>query len=116
MTDYKTMGDGAILEELGKRLGQRRIAKGLTQAELAREAGVSKRTVERIEAGAAAQTLNLVRILRVLDLLDGIGQLVPEAGPSPMDLLKRKGKARKRATSRRAATPAHDNWSWGDDA
>ena len=115
MTDYKKMGDDAILEALGKRLRQRRIAMGLTQAELAREAGVSKRTVERIEAGAAAQTLNLVRILRVLDLLGGIGQLVPEAGPSPMDLLKRKGKARKRATSRRTKTSPNDSWSWGDD-
>ena len=116
MIEYVSIGDDAILEELGHRLRQRRITKGLTQAELAREAGVSKRTVERIEAGAAAQTLNLVRILRVLELLGGIDQLVPEAGPSPLDLLKRKGKARKRATSRRTATSPRDNWSWGDDA
>ena len=115
MIEYASMGDDAILEELGNRLRQRRITKGLTQAELAREAGVSKRTVERIEAGAAAQTLNLVRILRVLELLGGIDHLVPEAGPSPLDLLKRKGKARKRATSRSTATSPRDNWSWGDD-
>ena len=116
MIEYASMGDDAILEELGNRLRQRRIKKGLTQAELAREAGVSKRTIERIEAGAAAQTLNLVRILRVLELLGGIEQLVPEAGPSPLDLLKRKGKARKRATSRSTAASLRDNWSWGDDA
>ena len=116
MTDFSTLGDNAVLEALGKRLGQRRIAQGLTQAELAREAGVSKRTVERIEAGAAAQTLNLVRILRVLNLLPELGQLVPETGPRPMDLLKLKGKARKRATSRRTATPPRDDWTWGDDA
>jgi DNA-binding XRE family transcriptional regulator len=116
MQDFSTMGDNAVLEELGKRLGQRRIAQALTQADLALEAGVSKRTVERIEAGAVAQTLNLVRILRVLDLLPGLDQLVPETGPRPMDLLKLKGKTRKRATSRRAANPPSDGWSWGDDA
>ena len=116
MTEFKEMGDNAVLEELGRRLGQRRIALGLTQAKLALEAGVSKRTIERIESGAATQTLNLIRILRVLDLLPGIGHLVPEAGPSPMDLLKLRGKARKRAASSRSASPSDDEWSWGDDA
>ena len=43
--------DSAVLHELGERLSRRRIDAGLTQAELAHEAGVSKRSVERIEAG-----------------------------------------------------------------
>ena len=103
MKEFKTMSDDAVLEELGKRLGQRRIALGLTQAKLAVEAGLSKRTIERTEAGAATQTLNLIRILRVLDLLPGLDRLIPETGPRPMDLLKLKGKARKRASSRRSA-------------
>ena len=115
MSDFNSMGDDAVLEELGRRLGQRRIALRLTQAELAREAGVSKRTIERIEAGAATQSLNLIRILRVLDLLPGLDRLIPETGPRPMDLLKLKGKARKRASSRRSAHPSGDGWSWGDE-
>ena len=116
MTEFKEMGDNAVLEEIGRRLGQRRIALGLTQAKLALEAGVSKRTIERIESGAVTQTRNLIRILRVLGLLPGFDHLVPEAGPSPMDLLKLKGKARKRAASKRSANPSDDEWSWGDDA
>ena len=116
MSEFKEMGDDAVLEELGRRLGQRRIALGLTQAKLALEAGVSKRTIERIEAGAATQTLNLIRILRVLGLLPGLDRLIPETGPSPMDLLKLKGKARKRAASRRSTNPSGEGWSWGDDA
>lgn len=115
MVGFKEMGDDAVLQELGRRLGQRRVSLRLTQANLAREAGVSKRTVERIEAGAAAQTLNLIRILRVLDLLPGLGQLVPETGPRPMDLLKLKGKTRKRVAPRRSANPSREGWSWGDD-
>ena len=116
MSDFKEMGDDAVLEELGRRLGQRRIALRLTQAKLAVEAGVSKRTIERIEAGAATQTINLIRILRVLDLLPGLGRLIPETGPSPMDLLKLKGKVRKRAASSRSAKSPGDGWTWGDDA
>ncbi len=116
MDSDKTMGDDALLEALGRRLARRRLALQLTQAALARQAGVSKRTVERIESGAAAQTLSLVRLLRVLDLLQGLDQLVPETGPRPMDLLKLKGKERQRASLRRDAGSPGDAWSWGEDS
>jgi len=116
MFKYKTMADDAVLEELGRRLERRRLALQLTQAKLAEQAGVSKRTVERIEAGAAAQTLSLIRMLRVLDLLQGLDQMIPETGPRPMDLLKLKGKERKRASSRRAPNQSGEVWSWGDDS
>jgi len=110
------MADDAVLEELGKRLERRRLDLQLTQANLAEQAGVSKRTVERIEAGAAAQTLSLIRILRVLGLLQGLDHLVPRGGPRPMDLLKLKKKERKRASSRRIAERTDAAWSWGDDS
>ena len=116
MLKFKTLGDDAILEELGRRLVHRRLALQITQAKCAEQAGVSKRTVERIEAGAPAQTLSLIRILRGLDLLQGLDQLIPETGPRPMDLLKLKGKQRKRASSNRAGDPSGEAWSWGDDS
>ena len=101
MKNTKTLTDDAALGQIGKRLGRRRIDLQMTQAYLAKQAGVSKRTVERIEAGASAQTSSLIRILRELDLLNGIMQSLPETGPRPMDLLKLKGKERKRASSKR---------------
>jgi transcriptional regulator with XRE-family HTH domain len=116
MLKFQTLGDDAVLEELGRRLVRRRLALQITQAALAEQAGVSKRTVERIEAGAAAQTLSLIRILRVLDLLQGLDQLIPETGPRPMDLLKLKGKERKRASSSRTGDQSGEAWSWGDDS
>mgnify|MGYP000461714881 CR=1 FL=1 len=48
----------------------------LTQADLAHEAGVSKRTVERIEAGASAQMASLIRIFRVLDLMPALDRFI----------------------------------------
>ena len=56
--------DEAIMTELGRRLSQRRLELQLTQEMLAEQAGVSKRTVERIEAGATTQTSTLIRVLR----------------------------------------------------
>jgi transcriptional regulator with XRE-family HTH domain len=116
MNSLNVMSDDAVLEALGKRLERRRIDLQLTQAVLAERAGVSKRTIERIEAGAAAQTLSLVRILRVLDLLAALDQLIPETDARPMDLLKFKGKQRKRASSKRSAGKSADRWSWGEDS
>ncbi len=114
MTNYTQLSDAAILTELGERLARQRIDRGLTQAQLAEQAGVSKRTVERIEAGAATQLANLVRLLRVLDLLDNLGQLVPASEPGPMELLQHSGKERKRASATRVSEPDKP-WSWDDD-
>jgi transcriptional regulator with XRE-family HTH domain len=108
----KLMSDEAILVELGVRLARRRIDKPLTQAELAHEAGVSKRTVERIEAGASAQMSSLIRICRVLDLLPGMDQFIPPSGPKPMELIKTKGKMRQRASSSRRGGGPDDQWTW----
>ena len=107
--------DEAILTEIGARIARCRLDQQLTQAAVAEQAGVAKRTVERIETGAAAQASSLVRILRVLDLLPGLDGMIPEVGPRPMDLLKRRGKERQRAPgSRRSETPGKP-WSWDDD-
>ncbi len=106
--------DEAILLELGGRLAQRRLELRLTQEMLAEQAGVSKRTVERIEAGATTQMSTLIRVLRVLELLDRLETLVPEAGPRPMDLVRLKGKARKRASGKRKSLDKGP-WQWGDE-
>jgi len=111
------MTDEAILIELGERLAQYRVRLELTQAQLAEQAGVSKRTVERVESGQSAQTSSLIRILRVLELLPGLDSMLPETGPSPMDLLRLHGKQRKRVYSRRKKeTDLNDGkWTWADN-
>ncbi len=111
------LSDEAILVEIGVRIARRRLDLELTQAELAEQAGIAKRTLERIEAGASAQSVSLIRIFRVLDLLPGLDLMLPEVAPSPMALLKHKGKVRKRAPGRRKAGGVAEEkpWSWGDD-
>ena len=102
------LADEAILAEMGARIARRRLNLQLTQAELAEQAGVAKRTLERI----AAQMSSLIRIFRVLELLPGLELMLPEAQPSPMDLLKHKGKLRQRASSRRPSDQTGEPWSW----
>ncbi len=111
----KQLTDATILGEFGNRLARARIDQQLTQAKLANQAGVSKRTVERIEAGASAQMSSCIRIFRVLGLLQGLDLMIPEVGPRPMELLKLKGKVRQRASKRRNKLKAGAAWSWDDD-
>ena len=112
----KGLTDEAVLAEIGARIAGRRLALGLSQAEVAEQAGVGKRTVERIEAGESAQVSSFIRILRVLDALAGLESVIPEAGPRPMELLKRKGRTRQRAPGRRASPRQEKPWSWGDES
>ena len=106
--------DDAVLAELGARIARRRVEMQLTQAALAEQAGIAKRTLERMEAGQASQLGTLVRVLRVLDAASGLDNLLPETGTRPMDLLKRKGKARKRASGQGAAPTSGEPWRWDD--
>lgn len=112
--------DPAVLHEIGARLERRRIDAGLTQAQLAQEAGISKRTVERMEAGRGTDSLMLLRVLRVLKLMDALDLLVPDLPQSPLVLLKGRGRMRKRVghsrlprDNRAAAKPA-EPWKWRD--
>ncbi|MFO7715091.1 helix-turn-helix domain-containing protein [Desulfosarcina sp.] len=106
------MSDAAILTELGARLARRRLDLQLTQADLAREAGIAKRTVERIEAGASAQMAGMIRIFRVLDLLPGMDRFIPPTGPRPMELIKNRGRQRQRASSGRRDDGRDEPWTW----
>jgi transcriptional regulator with XRE-family HTH domain len=108
--------DDAILAEIGKRIARYRIDSQITQADLAKQAGVSKRTVERVEAGATAQFSTIIRILRVLDLMEGLENLIPKPIPRPMELLKQKGKVRQRASTSRRPDKTSKKWSWGDES
>lgn len=112
----KSFTDEAVLAEIGARIARRRLALGLSQAEVAEQAGVGKRTLERIEAGESAQVSSFIRVLRALDALPGLEGVIPEAGPRPMELLKRKGKARQRAPGRRAGRRPEKPWSWGNES
>jgi transcriptional regulator with XRE-family HTH domain len=110
----KQMSAEAMLAELGQRLARRRIDLGLTQAQAAEEAGLGKRTLERLEAGSDTKVATLIRILSVLDLTEELNRLVPEPGLRPMDLLKLKGKERKYAYSPRSDHQPEIDWKWGD--
>lgn len=108
------MTDPAVLAEIGQRLAQHRLERNLTQAELAKEAGVSNRTLIRLEGGESTQLTNLIRILRALDLLANLDVFIPPTVPSPIEQLRSEGKRRKRASRKSDAPDPDKEWTWGD--
>jgi transcriptional regulator with XRE-family HTH domain len=114
------LSDETILSEIGKRITRRRLDLQLTQAEVAEQAGVAKRTVERIEAGGSSQMSNMIRVFRVLDLLSDLDHFLPKFEPRPLELLKRKNKIRQRASKSRrhrgtGTKDENEPWTWGED-
>lgn len=111
--------DDVVLQELGARLAAVRLARNLTQAALAEEAGVSKRTVERLEAGAVASRVSaFIRVCRALGLADRLEALVPPPVPSPVAQLRLSRQQRRRASGGRQVTAGagkKSSWTWGDD-
>lgn len=117
MKDSRYVSESAELQALGSRLAAQRLALDLTQAQVAEQAGVSKRTVERLEAGAVSTQLSaFLRICRVLGLHDRLELLVPEPAVSPVAQLKLKGRTRKRASGqpddRGVREPTSKRWIW----
>ncbi len=116
---FATLSDTAVLALLGERILHYRLQKNMTQAQLAKESGVSKRTIERVEAGESVQLTNFLRVLRVFDRLIGLDNLLPPPLPSPMEQLRLQGKKRQRASSPRnveAIAEPKTAWHWGEES
>ena len=116
MNISKLMTDDAILAEIGNRIARYRIDQQVTQADLAEQAGVSKRTVERVEAGASVQFSTDHPDLAGPGFIAGTGSSDLRTTPRPMDLLKHKGKLRQRASSSQRSDKIPKKWSWGDES
>ncbi len=112
------LSDEAILRELGSRLVAARLLRNQTQANLAEEAGVSKRTVERLESGEVAARLSgFVRVFRALGMAERLETLIPPPAVSPVEQLKLAGRQRQRASGQRKRAPSKNRkWTWGDES
>jgi transcriptional regulator with XRE-family HTH domain len=101
--------DKAVLRGLGVRLRQARLRRNLSQQELADRAGLNRTTISEYERGNSTGTLTLVQVLRALEMLDELAAFLPDPGPSPLELARRQGRQRQRATGRRGRSgPAAD--------
>jgi len=104
--NFLAMSDKAILTELGQRVQKERLNQNMSQNDLAIKAGVSRRTLQHLEAGHTCTLANLTRVLRALGKLDALDAFLPQPEISPIQLARMKGVERQRATGQRKTKPS----------
>lgn len=105
-----TMTASEVTRELGLRLAQLRIARNLTQAQLARKAGVGLSSVIRLERGCESVGLDIfIAVCSALALTGNFDQLVPPTVLTPLQILEG-ARLPKRSRKRKVRTI-----KWGDE-
>lgn len=124
MTDYigekrlkifGTENNGRILCEIGTRIKNTRIAIGYTQRELSARAGISQRTLERLENGENVNMEALMNVMRSMNLLQNFDILIPEQEILPTELHDRGRRRMRVGRPKKSVERNNSNWKWGDE-
>lgn len=112
--DFKIAKPEQIIQHMGATLAQIRIGREVTQAELAASAGISTRTLSRLESGEKATLDTFVRLMQALGLEAHLAALLPDPGIQPVQQLKSGNAERKRVRARTEKNDEDDRWSWDE--
>ncbi len=107
-TDYYAQSDRALAQELGRRLRALRLRRNRTQEEVAMSAAISVGTVKALEAGRG-KLETMIAVLRELGALEALDGFLPEPTVSPLQLAKRQGRSRRRASGKHGAIPGGES-------
>ena len=112
--EFTTAASHQIETALCKRLESIRLSRNITQEQLAREAGVSLRTIGRLEKGQGVSLDTFIRVMMALRIQHNLEALLPDPAIRPIERVGMSAKERKRARSTLEGRerPA---WSWGDE-
>ena len=91
--------DQEVLQEMGRRIRAHRLTLNLTAETVAERAGLSVTTVLNAEKGKNPTMETVVRLLRVLGRLDTLDGFLASPTLSPMDLLRRGTRKKRRRAS-----------------
>ncbi|MCD8207268.1 MAG: helix-turn-helix domain-containing protein [Bacteroidales bacterium] len=101
MENIYSLSDKVVSQKIGERLKAARLKQNVTQQSLAEACCISLSTVKKIEAGEMGTFDCLIRVIRMLGLLEFFEPLVEEEQMSPNEYWDfvnvAKGKRRKRA-------------------
>ena len=112
--DFSTATSDQLESALCGRLERIRLSRNITQQQLADEAGVSLRTIGRMEKGKGVSCDTFIRVLTALRLQANLETLLPDPTVRPVERVRRQGSERRRARPTTADTAA-SGWTWADD-
>ncbi len=104
----------AIESDLCKKLEGVRLLKNISQEKLAEAAGVSRRTISRMENGQGVSLDTFIRVMLALNLKDHLTGLLPNSDIRPIERVSKK-RERKNASSPRTAKKS-EKWEWDSEA
>ncbi|MEJ2610004.1 MAG: helix-turn-helix transcriptional regulator [Candidatus Thiodiazotropha sp.] len=110
--DFSTQSSSVIAAFLCRRLEEIRLSNNISQAALAKQAGVSRSTMTRIADGQSVSLDSFIRVIKALGLADHLAALLPDPNVRPVELARHEGQHRQRASSKRKTV---EPWSWGDE-
>jgi transcriptional regulator with XRE-family HTH domain len=111
--DFSVATSSQIEAALCRRLESIRLSRNMTQAQLAEEAGVSIRTIGRLEKGEGVSLDTFIRVLAALGIQSSLEALLPDPTVRPIERVGIGGKERKRARPANSSSE-RQKWSWGD--
>ena len=111
--DFSIASSHQIETALCRRLASIRLSRNTTQTQLAREAGVSLRTIGRLEKGEGVSLDTFIRVLAALGIQQNVEALLPDPAIRPIERVEIGGAERKRARPVKAGDESVA-WSWGD--
>ncbi len=112
--DFKMASPEQIIIHMGTTLAKIRLSRNITQGELASMAGISSRTLSRLESGDNASLDTLVRLMQALNLQDHLAALLPAPGIQPVQQFAQKGAERKRVRSGASKKGGDKAWTWDE--
>lgn len=98
-------------------LAELRLARNISQAQLAEKAGIGLRTIKRFEAGEGTTLDTFIRILKALEISDNLSAVIPDQSVRPLERVSLKGGQRRRARQVEEVTEnanKEPTWTWSD--
>lgn len=116
---FNHLSDQMVLETIGERFKAARLNRDLSVTDLAARAGLTGKTISNLEKGKkSVGLLNIISVLRALDMLDELEGFIPEPPPKAAAIVRQgnlEGKKRQRASRKgKNKTPGDQNsaWTW----
>lgn len=113
--DFSIANSGQIARELSERIEAIRLMRNLTQSQLASAAGISVKTLGRMERGEDVSLDTFIRVLIAMGLHHNLKTLLPEVSVRPVERIRQVGIERKRARPFKKHD-AESTWTWGDES
>ena len=107
--EFSVATSDQIEAALCKRLESIRLSRNITQEQLAEEAGVSTRTIGRLEKGQGVSMDTFIRVMMALNIQQNLEALMPDPNVRPIERVGMGAGERKRA---RPAKSLDESPSW----